>query len=75
MCVPERMLANILSSEEKKITWHSSFSRPTEFDGLAHSVLVTTAAFPYSYSTDEDGRGKCSVQGHMARKPSSQAES
>lgn len=59
----------------KKITWHSSFSRPTEFDGLAHSVLVTIAAFPYSYSTDEDRRGKCSVQGHMARKPSRQAES
>lgn len=73
LCALVRML--YFSVGKKKMTaLVQSFTRPIEFDGLPHSVLVTVVVFLYSYSTDENRKGKRPIQGHVARELPSQAE-
>lgn len=74
MCLQECWQKYYVWREKNYLAHVQSFTRPTEFDSLPHSVLVNSVAFPYSYSTDEDRKGKHFVQGHMARKRLSQAE-
>lgn len=75
MCAGKNTDKNTISEGEKNyLAFVQSFTRSPEFDGLPHSGLVTAVEFHYSYSTDEDYKGRCCVQGDMARKLPSQAE-
>lgn len=76
MCAGKNADKNTISEGEKNnyLAHVQPFTGPTEFDGLPHSVLVTAVEFRYSSSTDEDRKGRCLVQGHMAGKLPSQVE-